>query len=78
MAEKEVIRKPMPSKRKNIHVVTLKRVESFLKEQVEPVFKSEIVKQIGVDYNSLNIALEMLKIKVWENGTISLKKGKNV
>ena len=76
MAEKEnkVIRKPDPSKRKNIHVVTLKKVENFLKEQLEPVFKSEIVKQIAVDYNSLNIALEMLPVIIDKDGRIQLNK----
>ena len=70
----DIIRKPDPSKRKDIHVVTLKRVENFLKEQLEPIFKSEIVKQIAVDYNSLNFALEMLPIKINEEGKISWSK----
>ena len=76
----KIIRKPDPSKRKNIHVVTLKKVENFLKEQLEPIFKSEIVKQIAVDYNSLNVALEMLPIKTDEDGRVYLnnKGGKNV
>jgi len=70
----KIIRKPDPSKRKNIHVVTLKKVENFMKEQLEPIFKSEIVKQIAVDYNSLNVALEMLPIKIDDDGRIYLKK----
>ena len=78
--EKKIIRKPDPSKRKNIHVVTLKKIENFLKEQLEPIFRSEIVKQIAVDYNSLNVALEMLPIKTDEDGRIYLnkKEDKNV
>jgi len=76
----KIIRKPDPSKRKNIHVVTLKKIENFLKEQLEPIFRSEIVKQIAVDYNSLNVALEMLPIKTDEDGRIYLnkKEDKNV
>ena len=70
----KIIRKPDPSKRKNIHVVTLKKIENFLKEQLEPIFRSEIVKQIAVDYNSLNLALEMLPIKTDEEGRIYLNK----
>ena len=77
MKKEAVIRKPDPSKRKNIQVVTLKKVENFLKEQVSPIFKSEIVKQIAVDYNSLNIALNMLPIKIDKNGRIYLKKREN-
>jgi len=74
----KVIRKPDPSKRKNIHVATLKKIEFFLKEQLEPMFKSEISRQLSVDYNSLNIALEMLPIKEDSEGRISLKnRGKN-
>lgn len=66
----EVVRKRDPSKRKNIHVVTLKRVETFLKEQTSPIYKSELVKQLAVDYNSLNIALEMLPVKKDEEGRV--------
>jgi len=75
MVEKsKVIRKPDPSKRKSIHVVTLKKVENFLKEQLEPIYMCEVVKQISVDYNSLKIALEMLSIKTDSKGRIYLKK----
>jgi len=75
-----VIRKRNPVSRKNIHVVTLKKVKDFLEEQLEPVFLSEIVKQIGVDYNSLKIAVEELKAKRDEQGRVYLKKSgkKNV
>ena len=76
---KDVIRKKDPSRRVNIQVVTLKKVESFLKEQLSPVFLSEIVKQIGVNYDSLKMALEMLPIKTDPEGRVELKKrGKNV
>ena len=80
MGKNEVIRKRNPVSRKNIHVVTLKKVKDFLEEQLEPVFLSEIVKQIGVDYNSLKIAVEELKAKRDEQGRVYLKKSgkKNV
>lgn len=74
--DSKVIRKPDPSKRKNIHVVTLKKVEKFLKEQEIPIFKSEIVRLLGVNFNSLNVALEMLPIKTDEQGRIQLKRRK--
>jgi len=64
------------SKRKeriNINVATLKKVEDFLKEQKKPVFKSEIVRQARVDYNSLNMALGMLKIKTDKEGRIKIR-----
>lgn len=70
---KDVIRKPNPA-RKNIHVITLKKVEDYLKDQLEPVFLSEIVKHVSVDYNSLKIALEILKVKKDKQGRIYLKK----
>ena len=58
--EKEVIRKPDPAvKRKNIYIVTLNKVKSFLKNQKNPVYKSDIVKRIGIDYNSLVLALAL-------------------
>ena len=67
-----MLRKPDPSKRKNIHVVTFKRVEQFLKDQVEPVFKSEIVKQCGIDFNSVGVALKMINHKIDDKGRIYL------
>ena len=70
---KDVIRKRDPSRRRNIQVVTLKKVENFLKEQLEPVFLSEIVKQIGVNYDSLKMAIEMLPIKTDSEGRVELK-----
>jgi hypothetical protein len=78
--ESKVVNKPDPTKRKNIHVVTLKKVQTFLKEQVEPIYKSEVVRLLGVNYNSLNVALEMLPVKYDKEGRIYLKKkgGKNV
>ena len=69
-----MIRKPDPSKRKNIFTTTLKKVETFLKNQELPIFKSEIVRQLGVNYNSLNMALEMLPIKTDQEGRIQIKK----
>jgi len=63
------------SKRKNrinINVATLKKVEDFLKAQKKPVFKSEIVKSARVDYDSLNMALGMLKIKTKKDGRIKI------
>jgi len=72
--ESKVMRKPDPSKRKNIQVVTLKKVEKFLKEQEIPIFKSEIVRLLGVNYNSLNVALEMLPVKHDKEGKIYLNK----
>jgi len=79
MVKEEIIRKPDPTiKRKNIHVTTLNKIKSFLNEQLEPVFKSEIVKQLGIDYNSLNLALTMIDFKTDKEGKIYLKGGKNI
>ena len=75
-AESKLIKKPDPAARSNIHVTTLNKITSFLKEQLEPIFKSEIVKQLGVDYNSLNLALTMIKFKTDKEGRISIVKKK--
>ena len=72
----KVIRKPDPSMRRNIQVATLNKVKSFLKEQELPVYKSEIVRNTGVDYNSLNLALTMIKFKTDPEGRISVIKRK--
>ena len=68
--ENKVIRKRNPALRKTIQITTLNKVKSFLKEQISPVFKSEIVKSTGVDYNSLNLALTMIKHNIDDYGKI--------
>jgi len=59
--------------RKTIQITTLNKVRKFLQEQISPVFKSEIVKSTGVDYNSLNLALTMIKHDVTEQGKIIIR-----
>lgn len=72
----KLIKKPDPSLRRNIQVATLNKIKAFLKEQLEPVYKSEIVRAIGVDLNSLNLALTMIKYKIDDQGRISITKRK--
>ena len=60
------------NKRKDIQMTTFKKIENFLKKQDGYIFKSEIVKQIGVDYDSLNLALKMLKIETNKDGMVKL------
>lgn len=72
----KVVRKPDPSMRKNIQVATLNKVKAFLKEQELPVYKSEVVRAIGVDLNSLNLALTMIRYKTDKEGRISVTKRK--
>ncbi len=60
-------------KRKNIQVATLKKVEDFLKKQKKAVFKSDIVKAVKVDFNSVGVALENLKIKIDKEGRVKLE-----
>ena len=74
--EEKIIRKPDPTSRKDIHVATLKKIKSFLKEQISPVYKSEIVRNCGVDLNSLNLALTMIKFQTDKEGRISVRKRK--
>ena len=70
-----IIKKLDPTaKRKNIYTTTLNKIKAFLQEQVEPVFKSEVVRQLGVDLNSLNLALTMINFKTDNQGRISLNK----
>jgi hypothetical protein len=74
MGEEKVMRKIDPTlKRKDIKVLTLKKVEQFLKEQDLPVFKSEIQKQCGVDFHSVGIALTMINHEVDDKGRIKIK-----
>lgn len=60
------------SKRKSINVTTFKKVEKFLKKQKKPMFLSDIGRRIQVDYDSLKIAINMLKIKTDEEGRVKL------
>ncbi len=80
MEKEKMIKKPDPSLRRNIQVATLNKIKSFLKEQELPVYKSEIRRAIGVDLNSLNLALSMFKFQTNDQGQISIKKnrGKNI
>lgn len=69
-----VIRKPDPSRRKDIRTATLNKIKSFLKQQKNPVFKSDIVRIARIDYNSLNVALTMIDHEIDDEGRISIKK----
>jgi len=60
-------------KRGDIQVKTLNNVKKFLKEQLQPIYKAEIVKQLGIDYNSLNLALTMINHRVDKKGRIKIK-----
>lgn len=59
-------------KRKSINVATLKKVEDFLKNQDDPVYKSDVVKAIGVDFDSLTLALNMLNVEIYKDGRVRL------
>lgn len=58
-------------KRKDVNMSTFKRVKDFLKKQKKPVYKTELVK-LGINNDSLNFVLKMLKIKTDKEGKISL------
>ena len=59
-------------KRKDIFVETFKKIKRFLGEQTEPIYKSEIVKTLKIDFNSVTIALKDIKHKVDEKGRIKI------
>jgi len=69
------IRKPNPAIRKDIFMATFKKIKSFLEEQTNPIYKSEIIRHCSVDPNSLNLALTMIKFQTNKNGQISILKG---
>jgi len=56
--------------RQDIQVQTYNKIKDFLEEQLEPVYKSEIVTQLGVDWHSLNVALSLIKHKVDSKGRV--------
>ena len=59
--------------RKNINVATLEKVKKFLKAQDKPIFKTDIVRLAGVDYNSVKLALTLLNIRTNKDGKVKLK-----
>jgi endo-1,4-beta-D-glucanase Y len=59
--------------RKNINVATLEKVKQFLKEQENPVFKSDIVKGANVDFHSVTLALTMLNVRINKDRRVKLK-----
>ena len=58
--------------RKDINVSTLNKIKKFLKKQKKPLTKRDIAKQTNVNYDSLKLALKMIKHKE-KDGRISLK-----
>jgi len=75
---KDVIRKADPTKRQTMHMATFEKIKDFLKQQTQPVFRSEITRLLSVDYNSVNLALKMLGdeklITIDDEGKIKIKK----
>lgn len=57
--------------RKDINMDTFKKIEDFLKKQKKPIYKTEFVK-LGINYDSLNFALDKMNIKTDKEGRISL------
>jgi len=64
--------------RKNIQYSTFKKIETFLKQQKESIAKSDVARMIGVDYNSLKLAISMMDILVDKTGKISIGGKENV
>jgi len=60
--------------RKSVTVNTLNKLKEFLHKQKEPVYKADIVREIGINLDSLNCALTMIKYDVDGEGRISIKK----
>ncbi len=54
----------MPIIRTNITLRTLNRIKEFLEQQEEQIYKTDIVKKLKVDYNSLNYALTFIDPKL--------------
>ena len=67
------MKKYIRKKRQDVKMATFKKIEEFLKKQKKPIFKSEIIRELKVDPNSLNFVLDMLKIKKDREGKICLK-----
>lgn len=61
------------TERKNINVATLEKVKRFLKEQENPVFISDIVKEVGVDCHSVKLAITMLNVRINKDRRVKLK-----
>ena len=62
----------MKRERKTIQIATFKKIEDFLKKQNKPIFRTDIVRKLSVDYISLKYALKMLNIKTNKEGKITL------
>ena len=74
----EITKKKDPTLRQTIQMVTFQRIKDFLKDQIEPINKSEITRHLNIDYNSVNYALKLLesdeKLKIDNQGRIYLNK----
>lgn len=58
------------NKRKDVNFSTFKKIEKFLNEQKNPVFKSTIANNLKIDYDSLNLVLDILKVKTTKEGKV--------
>ena len=72
------MKEKIKAKRKSIRVSTLNKVRDFLERQQKPIYKSEIMRKLGVDYTSVKIALAMLDIKKDKEGRIYIKSNKKI
>jgi hypothetical protein len=61
-------------KRKSVTVSTLNKLKEFLNKQKGPVYKADIVREIGINLDSLNCALTMLNHNIDGEGRVSIKK----
>lgn len=79
MADKtKVRRKPDPTmERKDITMGTFEKIKEYLKTKDDFIYKTELNRNLNINYNSVNIALAMLEdnklIEYDESGRIKLR-----
>lgn len=78
MVKEKISKEKIKAKRQSIRVLTLNKVRDFLEKQTKPIYKSEIMRKLGVDYTSVKIALTMLGIKEDKEGRIYIKSNKKI
>ncbi len=53
--------------RKDIKLKTFKKIEEFLKNLKEPMYKCDIARELKVDYNSLTYAIGLMSKRLLKN-----------
>ena len=60
--------------RKSVTLDTYNRILKYLQKQKDFIFKSQICKDLNIDYDSMNVAIIKMDVKINSDGKVRLIK----